>query len=62
MVAKCHEEVVFLVYERNNNNFIQVVDIECPCGLVVKCKCFSIYQLQNCNIDCLCSRLKALIV
>ena len=29
------------------NNFIHVG--ECPCGLVVKCKCISFYQLQYCN-------------
>ena len=30
-----------------NNNIIHV--IECPCGLVVKCKCIPLYQLQYCN-------------
>ena len=26
--------------------------IEYPCGLVVKCKCIFLYQLQYCNIVC----------
>ena len=33
-----------------NNNFKHVV--ECPCGLVIKCKCISLYQLQYCNTAC----------
>ena len=43
MVIKCHEVVILV-------NFIYVV--ECPCGLVVKCKYISLYQLQYCNIAC----------
>ena len=26
--------------------------VECPCGLVVKWKCISLYQLQYCNTSC----------
>ena len=48
MVIKCHEEVC--VFSLWNNNFIHVV--KCPCGLVVKCKCIPLYQLQYRNIAC----------
>ena len=32
--------------------FYTRIIVECPCGLVVKCKCVSLYQLQYCNIAC----------
>ena len=35
------------IFSLSINNFIHVVDS--PCGLVVKCKCISFYQLQHCN-------------
>ena len=41
---------VLIFLETTTNSVLHVV--ECPCALVVRCKCISLYQLQFCSIAC----------